>query len=861
MLREQQAHDPFGRGGGGAPLTETPNIGSYPISGNFQSETKTRDQDVNLHNHPIPQFDQPPGATAHYPAMNSEFQQQPNRRYDINQPQSHPLAAHPIGDVRQQNVQSIHQQMQNIPPGSHQPQPAYQQHSLSSQQHVQQHPISMFPQKIAQSTSSQPHNTNFQPQNVNFPPQNANFPPQSIGPPSVTQERAPFMASVGGMHGSAGNHEKAELKWQEYVRQLDEQVRMKKERTQKEREKLHMLDLKHEREMMAYNPFGKAGAGAPIRDSDGQIMATYGAKRTDKSVSKSPTTVKEVEETLHIIKPPSSSDASKVGPLSPTNAGQFTRFRHSDASPERQATVARAQKQQDDYQRALAEQVSAKKRREEEIRRKEKEEEDRLEEKIRQDQAELAATYAEELNSGKSTSHKAESPETKQTLAVSPALVSGPPSKRSRTSKSSKSDDKHAPPAPPSFPSPSTGGARPRTSKRILEELARLGQRLEEHQRLVERRIEKQETQIDAFRREGRPNKPTHISERRVSSPLIPTLRTDTAQRLPPKVAPSRSDNIAALKPPAKDALDSERDRIQIGSVKASAPVKLFPDERFRISSPPQVKPRPRATQSAAVKAHVHALSPVSVDTLDVEARRVFGEALDLGSHTSCITMADPKSTIRRKVSKGTPPTQRSFRSDRYINECLNQVGGDVSRGKFPPVTPMSLSFVADDEEFVGRRKHARASRSMSNVQKSLASKSILVYAKKANGLPGNTSSVFDPNASFAAPESATLNRSQPRRPPLHSNKRANGESGIERDKGSSEEIIGRPQSASRSVSSINRPSAFNFEDLQRKTRKRLKALAITPSHSSTSSYSAFQTDNGGRSYSQLHDLNRSPSG
>ena len=47
----------------------------------------------------------------------------------------------------------------------------------------------------------------------------------------------------------------------------------KKAREQREKQQLQQLEAKEEAEMAAYNPWGKGGAGAPLRDRGGNVVA------------------------------------------------------------------------------------------------------------------------------------------------------------------------------------------------------------------------------------------------------------------------------------------------------------------------------------------------------------------------------------------------------------------------------------------------------------------------------------------------------------------------------------------------------------------------------------------------------------
>jgi centrosome and spindle pole-associated protein 1 len=57
-----------------------------------------------------------------------------------------------------------------------------------------------------------------------------------------------------------------------YAEELKRQMAEKKEREQQEKNRRLQEDIKLEQAAMEYNPFGKGGAGAPIRDAQGNIV-------------------------------------------------------------------------------------------------------------------------------------------------------------------------------------------------------------------------------------------------------------------------------------------------------------------------------------------------------------------------------------------------------------------------------------------------------------------------------------------------------------------------------------------------------------------------------------------------------------
>lgn len=51
------------------------------------------------------------------------------------------------------------------------------------------------------------------------------------------------------------------------------QIKEREERKRREKKEREQYDTKKEAEMMAYNPWGKSGGGAPIKDQKGNLVS------------------------------------------------------------------------------------------------------------------------------------------------------------------------------------------------------------------------------------------------------------------------------------------------------------------------------------------------------------------------------------------------------------------------------------------------------------------------------------------------------------------------------------------------------------------------------------------------------------
>lgn len=85
----------------------------------------------------------------------------------------------------------------------------------------------------------------------------------------------------------------------EYQEDLERQMREKQAQKQREKEEQERLDRKMLVETEAYNPFGRGGGGAPLKDRDGNIIANLAQakavvnagyeQRSPRSFSQQPT--------------------------------------------------------------------------------------------------------------------------------------------------------------------------------------------------------------------------------------------------------------------------------------------------------------------------------------------------------------------------------------------------------------------------------------------------------------------------------------------------------------------------------------------------------------------------------------------
>ena len=79
----------------------------------------------------------------------------------------------------------------------------------------------------------------------------------------------------------ANNKDSKEYKQKMYQEELQRQVREKQMQKQREKDEKEKLDKKMLDEAVSYNPFGRAGGGAPIKDREGNTVADLSQVRAD----------------------------------------------------------------------------------------------------------------------------------------------------------------------------------------------------------------------------------------------------------------------------------------------------------------------------------------------------------------------------------------------------------------------------------------------------------------------------------------------------------------------------------------------------------------------------------------------------
>lgn len=171
-----------------------------------------------------------------------------------------------------------------------------------------------------------------------------------------------------------------EAKKLSYQEELSQQVEEARRRKQLEKEEQLRYDRKLEEESQNYNPWGRGGGGAPLRDQDGRVIASRNQLLNGNVRNKRA--------------PPRLLD---VSPRSLDSKDMLPAYAIS-----RSPTHSRIQERKDsrvyeDYQKELQKQIEEKKKREQEEKEKERLEDERLMHRIQQDNEKMQRASDEEM--------------------------------------------------------------------------------------------------------------------------------------------------------------------------------------------------------------------------------------------------------------------------------------------------------------------------------------------------------------------------------------------------------------------------------------------------------------------------------
>lgn len=195
---------------------------------------------------------------------------------------------------------------------------------------------------------------------------------------------------------------------QAYQEELKRQMQEREVKKRKEKEEKERYDRKIEQEAANYNPWGKGGAGAPIRDSGGQLVANLRTLKqyNDEGINVSPREQPPPVETRFDLSAPSVPYLSprqrgniQTSPAPATDLsgnGPRTTFGRSDPLKEAQPQDDLKRAAKLEYQEHLRKQVEEKEKKKKEELEKIKREEEELEKRIADERLKMQKDFEEE---------------------------------------------------------------------------------------------------------------------------------------------------------------------------------------------------------------------------------------------------------------------------------------------------------------------------------------------------------------------------------------------------------------------------------------------------------------------------------
>ncbi|XP_035509088.1 centrosome and spindle pole-associated protein 1 [Morone saxatilis] len=233
-----------------------------------------------------------------------------------------------------------------------------------------------------------PYNQNGLPegvqQSVNFhSPHQRPAPLKTRGRTEATDEHRSSPLDVGELPAEkAKQRRESTLTYQEALRQ---QIKERKEHKRKEKEEKERYDAKIEAEMMAYNPWGKSGGGAPIKDQKGNLISDLNQMhRTNEESYRSPMSRNSGQTESFLMTNGHSPGVEARAPLSHRLSGF-----HDQPTPQQLH-------KQDRYKEALKQQIEENKRKQEEERERIRAEEEKEEKRLADQRARMKQEYEEE---------------------------------------------------------------------------------------------------------------------------------------------------------------------------------------------------------------------------------------------------------------------------------------------------------------------------------------------------------------------------------------------------------------------------------------------------------------------------------
>uniref|UniRef100_H3ALA3 Centrosome and spindle pole associated protein 1 n=1 Tax=Latimeria chalumnae TaxID=7897 RepID=H3ALA3_LATCH len=188
---------------------------------------------------------------------------------------------------------------------------------------------------------------------------------------------------------------------QSYQETLKQQIREREERRRREKEEMERYEAKLEAEMREYNPWGKGGGGAPLRDAQGNLITDLKRMHKQNEDAYKNPDVKALQDKRAVV----SLDLNLATPRlenGATSANKISGFTFAHTSPFARGNVfvdppsEQQLQEQEKYKDFLRLQIEEKRRREEEEREKRRIEEEKEEQRLAEQRAKIMKEYEEE---------------------------------------------------------------------------------------------------------------------------------------------------------------------------------------------------------------------------------------------------------------------------------------------------------------------------------------------------------------------------------------------------------------------------------------------------------------------------------
>ncbi|XP_075682259.1 centrosome and spindle pole-associated protein 1 isoform X2 [Rhinoderma darwinii] len=186
-----------------------------------------------------------------------------------------------------------------------------------------------------------------------------------------------------------------------YQEELEGQIRERNERRRKEKDESERYEAKLEADMKNYNPWGKGGGGAPLKDQKGNLITDLHQMHKHNEDAYQNPEVRAFEDKRAVVAVDTSladntSSTGKIPGFSFANNSQFARGNVFSEPPTEQQV-----QQQESYKNFLRRQIEEKRRKEGEEREHIRFEEEREEKRLAEQRAQIQREFEEEQNKKK----------------------------------------------------------------------------------------------------------------------------------------------------------------------------------------------------------------------------------------------------------------------------------------------------------------------------------------------------------------------------------------------------------------------------------------------------------------------------